>query len=95
MLPPMKDLLISLLESVEQMVIENSKMRVIIQAMPVANSPYFSLDDLIRKTQLSGDTEREVRRMYAEARQLIQRQSDPELALKRLLEQFPRPGGLH
>ena len=70
-------------------------MRVIIQSMPIAESPDFSLDDLILETQLVGDTESGIRKVYAEVRRLIQQRSDPELALKTLLEQFPRLSGLH
>ena len=77
------------------MAIENVKMRVIIQSMPIAESPDFSLDDLILETQLVGDTESGIRKVYAEVRRLIQQRSDPELALKTLLEQFPRLSGLH
>jgi hypothetical protein len=70
-------------------------MRVIIQSMPIAESPDFSLDDLILETQLVGDTESGIRKVYAEVRRLIQQRSDPELALKTLLKQFPRLSGLH
>jgi hypothetical protein len=90
-----KDMLISLLDSVEQFAIENVKMRVIIQSMPLAESPDFSLDDLIQETPLIGDTEIGIRKVYAEVRGLLQQRSDPELALKTLLEQFPRLSRLH
>ena len=91
----MKEMLVSLLDSMEQLVFENIKLRIIIQSMPVTESPDFSLDDLIQETQLVGNTEKEIRKVYADARESIRRQSDPELALKKLLEQFPKHGGLH
>jgi hypothetical protein len=90
-----KELLVSLLESFEQMAIDNAKMQLIILDLSGAKSSRISLDNLIQETQLSGDTERMIRWAYSGVRQAIQQRSDPEPALKTLLEQFPRLGRLH
>lgn len=94
-MPTLKELLLSFFDSVEELAIENLKLRTIISSMPMAQSKSFSLDDLIQETELAGESERGSRAMYAIARETIQQQSDPEEALKKLLEQFPRYGGLH
>lgn len=93
--PTIKELLVSLLDAFEGMAIENVKLRTILSSLPMAQSPDFSVDDLIRETQLVGDSERDSRRVYAEARRQIRQRSDPELALTRLLEQFPKSGRPH
>jgi hypothetical protein len=94
-MPTLKELLLSFLESVENLAIENVKLKVIIQGLPMAESPGFSLENLIRETQLVGDSEAYCRNVYAEARRAIQQRSDPELALTKLLEQFPKHGKPH
>jgi hypothetical protein len=91
-MPTIKELLLSFLTPVEDLAIENVKLKVILRSTSIAESPGFSLEDLIQKTQLAGDTEAYCRGVYAVARQAIQQQSDPEMALTRLLEQFPKQG---
>jgi hypothetical protein len=90
-----RELLLSLLDSVENLVLENIKLRIILEGLPMEKSPGFSLDGLIQETKLSGEAETLGRRVYEAVRTAIRQQSDPEVALKKLLEQFPKRGGLH
>lgn len=90
----MKELLVAVFDSIEQLAIENVKMKLLIRKMhdePLSES---QLDRLIAETQLLGDAEATSRWYYAQAREAIQQRPDPEMALTTMLEQLPKRGRL-
>jgi hypothetical protein len=83
--PHEQSLVFRLISILEDYGVENLKLKTFIRSLPMAEQPGFSLDDLLNKTELCADSERDLRARYDAARVHLQRACDYQSALKQVL----------
>jgi hypothetical protein len=85
-----KDRILFLLDACERLAIENEKVKTCLLAQRVAETPGFSLDDLIASTLLVEGTEKGIRAPFDAIRQRILEHGDSDMTMKELSEALPR-----
>ena len=81
-----KETILTLFTEVEKLMIKNVKMEEYIRHHPQAEAADFSFDDEVMKGNLIGSAnEEEIRKIFLAVRDTIQRGSDPDSELRRVL----------
>lgn len=81
-----KNLSLWLLSILEDFAMQNLRLKTFIRSLPEAEQPGFSLDDILHRTSLSLDSERDLRARYDEARAHLLSLSDYQSASRQVLE---------
>lgn len=89
-----EDRILFLLDACERLAIENEKLKTCLLAQRVAETPDFSLDELIAETLLAEGTEKGIRRPFDAIRQRILERGNSDMTVKELSEALPRANRL-
>jgi uncharacterized protein YheU (UPF0270 family) len=90
-----KDLILFLLDACERLTIENEKLKTCLLAHPTAETPEFSLDNLIASTLLIEGTEKGIREPFDAIRRRILERGDSDMTVKEMSAAFPKATRLH
>jgi uncharacterized protein YheU (UPF0270 family) len=85
-----KDVILFLLNACEHLTIENEKLKTCLLTHPTAETPGFSLDNLIASTLLVEGTEKGIHEPFDAIRQRILEHGDSSMTVKELSAAFPK-----
>ena len=85
-----KGKILFLLDACERLAIENEKLKTCLLAQRVAETPEFSLDELIAETLLAEGTEKGIRKPFDAIHRRILERGDLDMTVKELSEALPR-----
>ena len=75
-----------LLSQLEDFAVQNLRLKTFIRSLPMAEHPGFSMDDILYRTSLSPDSERDLRERYGEARAHLLSISDYQSASRQVVQ---------